>query len=312
MVVAQQLPLLQIPGVTDHQSGWIWSVSSHHEFRTCQRKYFFSRIAARHNATDELRRAVYNRKRLQTVPLWRGSLLHQILDGNAVPIARNDPGALETALQLVTERVEAQFEFSLQRRYRSEIKSAAGIEYAALKAHEDGEPLPGEPEATKNALCDALRNLATLEPLKQYLRSGFVRTEFQLRASEGSVSVVGRADAFAARSDVTIIDWKLNPTGSLKARRQLEVYGWIAAHTERRAITLVEANLARGEIQVWPLTQERLEAAGDLVLESIDQIGALFGDHRYDEGILFDLDYAKSPGSCALCPYRALCGRGRP
>ena len=312
-MAARQLPLLLAPeGVRQEAAnGWTWSVSAHHEFRTCQRRYFFSRIAANHRSHTALRRAAYERKRLQSVPAWRGSLLHQVLGQHAIAIARDERGALDRAQEVVRQRAMAQFEFSREGQYRTQVKARAGANYAALQAHEDNQALDGEPKATVEVVTQSIANLVRLEELKRYLRFGDVRIEDMLRVKHGPVAIVGRADAIAVGAQVVIVDWKLSPTGSINARRQLETYGWVLAHRERLAILLVEANLARGETEEWLLTDRRREAAGDFVLQSIEEIQALFGNHRFDEEMLVDLDYAKSQGSCALCPYRELCGKTR-
>lgn len=210
-----------------------------------------------------------------------------------------------------------QFAFSATGRYREDglSKTAAGEDFCALFDHEYGrsngaDPLP-QVQAT---VAQCFRTLCGFNDLLTHLsRREWYGVEYRLTSNLEEASLAVQFDLlfFRGRRKPTIVDWKVEHAGDNS--RQMGVYALALTRSPRwpdiRAedIEILEVNLLTGAIRRHRVTQERVEEAEDFVLQSMTNISALTGDHRYESQRPEDYEVAHSPMTCEYCPFQRLC-----
>lgn len=315
-----------------------WSISREDTFDSCPRRYFFHYYLSWGGwmrDAPSLSREAFLLKRLVSLPLWRGQLVHYITakvlqsirSKGRIPREKDVIGYTE-------ERVSSQLRFSSERRYVNQPKSVRGrlnIDWLALFEHEYGINLSfATIEKTREEIIRALKNLLKspiLELISKTDSSHWIIenidfSEFAQSFTFKGVDVYVKTDFIFRSSDgsLKVIDWKTyrgldsgKDRAGPESADQLAIYGYYAATQlgERPAnIELVEVNL--------------LDEAREKSMR-IDRKDLLRAEYRLESGIsklagfLIDADTERneplppdrfrplSGRRCRYCNFRRIC-----
>ncbi|HSG27093.1 MAG TPA: PD-(D/E)XK nuclease family protein [Candidatus Krumholzibacterium sp.] len=309
-----------------------WSISRESMFDACPRCYYFHYYLSWggwNASSPALCREAFKLKRLTSLPLWRGQLVHYIATKVLASMRKN--GVIPPAgkvLPYVEERFSRQLAFSLQRRYLTEPKKRGGrldIDWLALFEHEYGRDLsPEKVESTLEECREGTRGLLESEILERilgtdpasWLIEDIDLAEFaQVFEFEGA-QVFAKTD-FIFRGDggtFDIVDWKTfrekaghgEGTEEGKARVQLGVYGFYASRVMREpldSIRLHEVNLLDGgRVVEHTIDESNIDEFRGHISAGIGRLSSVLVDRDIER------NEASGPGSCPknagpLCRY---------
>lgn len=243
-------------------------------FGECRRRYYFHYYKSWggwDSSAPPLAGEAFRLKRLTSLPLWRGQLVHYIATKVLASLRKKGRiPAAEDVIAYTDERFRRQFEFSRSRKYLSTPKKSRGrlnIDWLALFEHEYGMEIDRDKfDSTLGECITGIKGLLGSDMLSRIAEtdtSGWVienidLAEFaQVFEFEGA-QVFAKTDFIFRGLDGTfnIVDWKTfrvrdddeeDPKG--KAGTQLGVYGYYAAKIlgeDLDTIRLHEVNLLDG------------------------------------------------------------------
>jgi len=293
-------------------------------FRRCQRQYFFAELAAWHNAREPQRREAYVLKQLKTLELWRGLVVHEILQKAVVPCWQaRTPVDWDSKVTEAIALARRQFEFSRSRRYRDPTisKTKANGAYCALLPHERGLDIPeAELARVLDQIAAALRQLSQMTGLLERIdRAKRTWSELHVTTEYAGARIQGQIDLLLAErsGNLAIIDWKVY--GGLSAGQgdsQTALYAWLLTRSPMwrvdnpESIELLEVSLLDATVVSHRFSAEHFVDLENRVFRSIEEQRALVGDGSYDPSALGDFAYASNPNSCRFCNFRSLCALG--
>jgi hypothetical protein len=295
-----------------------WSYSMHTTMRRCQRQFAYSHLIAKGTATEPVRHAAFVRKQLQTLPNWRGHLVHETLAADFLADWTAGRGVRAEQLAAAAwRRAERQLAFSAAHRYRDPaVRKSSEPDYCALLAHEDGPDLGTEQlDQLRSDLAACFANLASqTELLTTMARGAKHQSERTMSPSVAGARVTAILDwTFEqAGGAPSVIDWKVVTGTASNYAHQLLLYA-LAVVQERRwpttrlgEVDIWEVNLLRNEVARHRVTEERLVEVENFVFEGLRQMRSLT-EGGYEALDLTELDIARSPRTCALCSFVPLC-----
>ncbi|MGD1048242.1 MAG: PD-(D/E)XK nuclease family protein [Candidatus Krumholzibacteriaceae bacterium] len=317
-----------------------WSLSREATFDDCRRRYYFHYYLSwggwGADAPAVVREA-FRLKRLVSLPLWRGQLVHYV--ASMVLRSMKAKGKIpdrDKVIAYTLERFDTQFEFSRSRRYLTTPKKSGNrlnIDWLALFEHEYGreiappilETFRGECVRAVEALCaspllgellETDRSKWEIEDLdsgdfsQQFDYGGatvFVKTDFMFRAADGTLRIV---------------DWKTNraqPTAAAtddeprSAAVQLGIYAYYASRILREpvaALRLLEVNLLDGGRVIEHAADEAgIARAEETIAAGVAKLASVLvrGDTARNEA----LPPAQFPtidnGRCRFCNFYRIC-----
>lgn len=255
-----------------------WSISRESLFDDCRRSYYFHYYLSWGGwkaSSPPLRREAFLLKRLNSLPLWRGQLVHYVASKVLESMRRKGRIPAENDVTgYIAERFRKQFAFSESRAYLASPKKQGGrlnIDWLALIDHEYGRGVTDERREKALEEC--------VEGARGLLRSSFLAeimdtdpaawvienidlAEFAQSFEFEGATVFAKTDFIFRGNDGTynIVDWKTfsgqGPGGSDsagqdegKAGIQMGVYGLFAARVTGEPlekIRLHEINLLAG------------------------------------------------------------------
>jgi hypothetical protein len=318
-----------------------WSLSREATFDQCRRRYFFHYYLSWggwQSGAPAVAREAFKLKRLVSLPLWRGQLVHYV--ASMVLRSMKAKGKIPDRDRVVAytlERFKTQFEFSREKRYLSTPKKSfesLNIDWLALIDHEYGRPVTDAAlERTRGECVQAIEGLyespilgviAETDRAKwdiEDLASGafsqqfeyggatvFVKTDFMFRAGDGTLRIV---------------DWKTN-RGAVRetdaaedeprdAAVQLGIYGYYAARILGEpvaSIRLLEVNLLDGGRSIEHAAgEESVARAGETIASGIEKLsGALAGrDTARNEALPYERFPVIDNGLCRFCNFFRIC-----
>ena len=316
-----------------------WSISRESLFDDCRRKYYFHYYLSWEGwkgSASPLRRETFKLKRLISLPLWRGQLVHyvttKVLESmrkkGRVPPAKDVTG-------YVVERFQKQLDFSRRRLYLSQPKKRGdrlNIDWLALFEHEYGREL--SKENIERTLQESVQGLECLlrspiiavisktDPADWIIENIDLAEFAQVFDFEGA-RVFAKTDFIFTGNDGTfnIIDWKTfrkkgadsikDETG--KAGVQLGVYGYYAANVLGKPIEkvrLYEVNLlGPGNHIEHILDRANIDTFRAHIHDGISNLSSLLVDSDIDKN--FPLPHRHFPknerDSCRFCNYYRIC-----
>ena len=243
----------------------------------CPRRYLFHYYVSwggwRAQAPAVVREA-FKLKRLVTLPLWRGQLIHYVATMVLRSMrARGRIPARDDVVRYTLERFDAQLAFSRERRYLTAPKTRGGkldIDWLALFDHEYGKPPTAERIERSKLECvrcvDGLLNGPLLGEIMatdpgSWLIEDLDRAEFSQTFTFGGVTVYAKTDLLYRDADglLNIVDWKTGSGESRGIDLQFGIYGYWAAKKLGEPIDSIR------------LREVRLAAGGDVRDRSIDE-----------------------------------------
>jgi hypothetical protein len=318
-----------------------WSLSREATFDECRRRYYFHYYLSWGGWQADapaIAREAFKLKRLVSLPLWRGQLVHYV--ASMVLRSMKAKGRIpekDKVIAYTLERFAAQFEFSRAKRYLTTPKkrgNSLNIDWLALFEHEYGRPLSEETLHAIRAEC--VRGVEGLfaSPLlgaimasdrahwdiedldsgafsQQFEWEGvtvFVKTDFMFRGADGALRIV---------------DWKTNRgTGGetaiaeeepRNAAIQLGVYGCYATrilHEPVASLRLLEVNLLDdGRVIEHAVDEGSIARAGERISTGIAKLSAVLvrADAHRNEALPPIHFPTIANGSCRFCNFYRVC-----
>ena len=282
-------------------------------------------------------REAFKLKRLVSLPLWRGQLVHYIA-GKVLQSMRRKGRIpdLRDVVKYMNERFQHQLAFSESRRYLTEPKKRGGklnIDWLALFEHEYGRILdPGLIERARTECVQAIEGLFQSPMLRRAAETDSSRwvvedldhAEFSQSFSFDGVTVYIKTDFLFRDNDGTlcIVDWKTNrgsrPGDGAEheepdAAVQLGVYGYYAAtvlSVPADMIRLYEVNLLRGgTVTEHAVREEMIERFRTHIAGGIAKLSSVLvgGDRERNEPTAADHFPAIVNGRCNTCNFLRIC-----
>ena len=317
-------------------------------FDSCLRRYYFHYYLSWggwERQAPRVSREAFRLKRLTSLPLWRGQLVHYITTKVLASLrAKGRIPALEDVSRYTLERFETQLEFSSSKKYLTEPKKKGGrlnIDWLALFEHEYDRPIPPEKLQKTRDECltamkgllesDILASIAGTDPAGWAIENidmaefaqvfdfegarVFAKTDFMYRGADGSFNIVDWKTFSRKSSGAGTAGSKgTKPDGQDgKARVQLGVYGYYAAsilgETLER-IKLLEVNLLDGGAAIeYSISNENLEEFYRHIRRGIDKLSSVLikGDISRNEAAPPDLFPKTDNGLCRYCNFYRIC-----
>lgn len=282
-------------------------------------------------------REAFKLKRLTSLPLWRGQLVHYV--ASKVLQSMKKKGRIpprEDVISYTIERFDRQLAFSRDKRYLSEPKKRGkriNLDWLALVDHEYGRELSRDRiEQTKRECVQAvgalLENpiLRTAEGAdqRQWEIEDLDHAEFSQNFPFDNVTVYAKTDFIFRGDDGTfnIIDWKTGGGNSAagaedsdpaNAGIQLGVYGYYASEVRGEPlhmIRLYEVGLLRGgEVIEYRVDGENLEKFRSHIRNGIKRLAShlVNEDPERNEPLAPARFEEIDNGRCRFCNFYRIC-----
>lgn len=318
-----------------------WSVSREAIFHTCRRRYYFHYYLSWGGwdaGASALVREAFKLKRLVSLFLWRGQLVHYIASKFLQSMKTKGRIPDRDAVIVYTlERFNAQLEFSRSKRYLTTPKKSRNrlnIDWLALFEHEYGREIGSDLLAGVRSECvrgveglfecPLIGSLPETEPEKwviEDLDSGAFAEQFQV----GGVPVFVKTDFIFRDRDgkLCIVDWKTfsgkEPAVDTKEEEpkdvavQLGVYQYYASRVLGEplgSIRLYEVNLLdHGRVKEHAANEESFRAAERRIEEGIGALASVLvrGDTTRNEALPPEHFPKIENGRCRFCNFFRIC-----
>ena len=317
-----------------------WSISRESMFDTCRRRYYFHYYLSWNgwNArSPAIVREAFKLKRLVSLPLWRGQLVHYIASKVLQSMKRKGriPDRRDV-LRYMGERFEQQLDFSASKHYLTKPKKSGGklnIDWLALFEHEYGkildaariEQIRGEcVQAVEGLLDSPVLRQAMETDREEWVIEDLDRAEFSQHLSFDGVTVYVKTDfIFRDRGGaLCIVDWKTNRSAGAgentgreerNAAVQLGVYGYYAVTVLGEpvdGIRLYEVNLLRGRtVTEHAIQEEMIERFRGHIAGGIAKLSSVLveGDRERNEPEAVHYFPKIDNGRCYTCNFFRIC-----
>ncbi len=318
-----------------------WSLSREAAFDACARRYYFHYYLSwggwRAGAPALVREA-FLLKRLVSLPLWRGQLVHYV--ASLVLRSMRAKGRIperDAVTRYALERFDAQLRFSSGKQYLSTPKKTGNllnIDWLALFDHEYGRP-PSDAALgrTRTECVSAIEGLLESPMLREILatdRGGWEienldAAEFAQTFEFDGATVYVKTDFMfrGAAGELCIVDWKTTkpvetaPDSSSDEGRdaaaQLGVYGYYASRVlgvPVESVRLYEVRLLeRGAATAHAANSETIAAAERRIAGGIAKLIAVLegGDTARNEALAPRHFPAIESGLCRFCNFFRIC-----
>jgi PD-(D/E)XK nuclease superfamily len=285
-----------------------WSVSRHDTFNSCRRKYFYSYYVAPDDPE------IHRLKRLSALPLWAGSVVHEIIENL---LKTRDTLPSETEQQAIVHAAVHERLLTDWRASEAGPGSDDGVLRFRLFEHEYQTSVEAEDKKiVVGTVMRSLRNFFKSPVLQEALavgRSQWLTVEDLVSFEVGGVPVFLRMDlAFRDRQGrVVIVDWKTGRGEGRFNEIQLAGYalyaagqGWVASPEE---IQTELAYLAIPRYVRRNVDGRKLDHARAFIEKSAGRMKALLLDPLLNVGRLEDFPMIDRPQACRRCNFRRLC-----
>ena len=318
-----------------------WSLSREATFDQCRRRYFFHYYLSWGGwqaGAPAIAREAFKLKRLVSLPLWRGQLVHYV--ASMVLRSMKAKGKIpdkDRVIAYTLDRFETQFEFSRDKKYLSTPKKNfenLNIDWLALIDHEYGRPVTDAAiDRTRGECMQAIEGLYGSPILGQIAETDRAKWDIEDLASGafsqqfecGGATVFVKTDFMFRAGDGTlrIVDWKTN-RGAVRetdaaedeprdAAVQLGIYGYYAARILGEpvaSIRLLEVNLLDGgRLIEHSAGGESIARAGETIAAGIEKLSeALVGrDTARNEALPYERFPVIENGLCRFCNFFRIC-----
>jgi PD-(D/E)XK nuclease superfamily len=304
------------PFGNDHPT---WSMSRDQQLHACERKFFFQYLSpARINDPEPEQRTIALLKKLKTIQMWQGECFHWAVARYLDMLRDGKMIFTDQLLASLKERMQREWEFSEQRRFRQQ-PMLIGRQGVALFEHEY--------DVASNETLETA-SAATTKLLARFFTWMSGRTELKPPAfgvdapgiNVGGVQVLTKVDLALQISGESfeIYDWKTGKAPPYRPIRishndlQVMVYQlWphIRLHVplEHISSNLVYFGGPVAEQQKFSIDEDSLASTMLMVRNSIELAQRWQKNISTGEMVLADLDYAAFANVCRQCPFKRLC-----
>jgi len=311
-----------------------WSSSRDQILHSCERKYYFQYLApARINSSDPILREIAFLKKLKTIPLWKGNLLHGVIAQYLEKVQQGQTIQTDVFLDEFQKNIESQWFYSARKEYLKEPRRIGQGNVLALMEHEYGA------ELAENTLLKVIQdvrnwflllsgwanNNGTLRKLQQ-ASNCWIEPQAYGRNAPGfdydNVQVLAKVDLAILNNDGSfdIYDWKSSqaPTKAAwnieQAELQVSVYQLWPHFRFNIPLSAIKAQLIYlgdnpPRHKVFEMDGNKKEYILNLVGKSISRTKQFDELHSEEQLSLSDLDFASSTSICRFCPFKRLCQR---
>jgi hypothetical protein len=299
-----------------------WSYSAHNCFNRCKRQYYYSHIAAHHNAKkDYLRKEAHYLKQLTLSTFWSGKLVEAAIEDVFINDYPKTTNITKELYDYSMRLSEAQMKFSISNQFRSVAKSKTGRKYFRLFEHEYNMDDSGLLESTLDdvAICFQNYPLMIIPELGMSLSdllalSNIKKCQIPVPLSMFDTPIQCYLDCLILfESKVIIIDWKVSKTTASNFAKQLKNYGLAVSRSTWGAdkclsdIYVYEANFYNGQITHYMLDEEDIFEIEDFIFDSIRRMEELRGGKEYVEIDIEDFPMCENLRVCQYCNFQKLC-----
>jgi len=310
-----------------------WSYSTIMSLRQCNRKFFLGSILANQGRKNQLRRKIYELKKMQNLLMWRGSIVDKTIERFIIPaIINKEYLNFDEIIEKAIELARSQFKFSKNKKYQDAnvTKSNSGDEYCILDIHEINQPFQKtEIEESIEVIRKSILNFREIRmPDNNILLLDFLK-EFHLLLPNVSnwattienTSVSPQIDLIAINwNNRVVFDWKVSASLSSDYSRQLIISGivvyqkWVEKAKEKNKpipeieqIKLYEVNLFKKIIAEHRFTQEKINDMIDYIYLTSDDIKLLVDGNSYKNIDIAEYDLTENESICKFCNFRKIC-----
>lgn len=308
----------------------VWSVSDSRTFRRCQLQWYYQRCVGSHAAKDPVRRKAYRLGKLQSISMWRGSLVDTVLSEVLVPsLNRGTTVTKGELLRNAFQRFDRELAYARTHDVLDPSISPSHDKYfAALDClHHDGACKDSDLLAARKEIDQAIRNLFDLPELPALLKPAtiiFAQRPLSFRHSGVCVRAVPDIIAFYSDQPPAILDWKVHAFGFREAWLQLGIYAIALARCNRHAdfpddlkewteseIRLVEVQLLTSKIRTYSLSEEDMIRLENYISQSAADMLSLTGGKKFRDLNPEDFLATRYPDNCGRCKFKSLCWQER-
>ncbi len=318
-----------------------WSLSREATFDECRRRYYFHYYLSWGGwqaGAPAIAREAFKLKRLVSLPLWRGQLVHFV--ASMVLRSMKAKGRIpdrDRVIAYTLERFRTQFEFSRDMKYLSTPKKASeslNIDWLALIDHEYGRPVPEAAlERTRGECVRAVEGLyegPMLDLIAATDRAGWdiedlEHGSFSQQFEVGGATVFVKTDFMFRDADgaLRIVDWKTNRGVAAdavdaaeeprNAALQLGVYAYYASRILGEplgAMRLFEVNLLDGGRSIeHAADEESVARAGEAIASGIEKLAGVLvdSDRARNEALPYERFPVIENGLCRFCNFFRIC-----
>lgn len=306
-----------------------WSYSKMQALRLCHRKYYLAHIVANFHHTDRLRRKAYELKNINSLTMWKGTVVDVFLETVIIPkLAAKQALDFNQLADDIVAFAKVQYEFSKARRYtdRSLKRGQLKGKFCILDIHELGR------DYTEVEIAEAydVMRAAVLNIPQIVMTDSELLITFLQRCKSLIPNVVNRS-GFIGEQTITpqidliaydtnwkpnVIDWKVSESFVSDYSRQLIVCG-LAVYLNRLQaqhdkgvyeysdIKLYEVNLLQAKVKQHDFSEDRIN-------DVIDYINLTGGDlellhTNYEQANPDNFETTENEASCKFCNFRPLC-----
>ena len=283
-----------------------WSVSRHDTFNSCRRKYFYSYYLAPDDPE------IHRLKKLSALPLWAGSVVHEIIEGilktrDTMPSETEQQAIVHAAVHGASSAIGAS---------RGGPRAKTACCASAFSSTNTPPPSTRKTRRSWSHVMRSLRNFFRSPVLQEALavgRSQWLTVEDLVSFDVGGVPVFLRMDlAFRdAQGRVVIVDWKTGRGEGRFNEIQLAGYALYAARqgwvTPAEEIQTELAYLAIPRYVRRSVDARKLDHARAFIEKSAERMKALLVDPALNLGRIEDFAMIDRPQLCRRCNFRRLC-----
>lgn len=313
--------------------GLTWSTSRDQILHTCERRYYFQYVInARVNSRDDTLREIAFLKKLKTLPMWQGDVFHTVVANSIQRLKQGKTLLPANWLAQLTNQLEQEWTFSLNKQFRSNSKAIDQKGGLALFEHEYDEGLESiSLESVLEAIATWIQRFAAwaeLVDLKNAIQTAKrIWIEPQIFGTNApgftfnNVQVITKVDLalLSQTEQFEIFDWKTGLIPQLQNKQlskpefQVGVYQLWAHLGLKLPLDRIQAHLVYFgadpvEQQTFSMDQNSREYILSLIRRSIDRT-LRFSKHNEITLSLEDFDFATYPQACCRCSFKRLCQR---
>jgi CRISPR/Cas system-associated exonuclease Cas4 (RecB family) len=254
-------------------------------------------------------------KRLQTIPFWRGKVVHEYIQHIASAIRhRGTSPPLNRVIGDLQKRIEADFNFSQQRLYMKK-SNGPGL---ALFEHEYARPLESDvPNRVSQEVVAAMTTFLSRPKLFDRFKEPLTSIEHRIISALEGTKLVGQLDSvFVWRGSLYVIDLKVQRVPD-DHRMQLQVYAYLMLRqTSLKGyrpdhVKLYDWDLLNNVLTEHAFDQARYDETEDFIRSSVREMRSVVGNGQYRPEVMGDFALTAEPKYCEFCSFERLCTRLR-